>query len=487
MPQSGKGTSFFPNLKRDDWIDVIYSTSSLDVLKPEFTRYYRNMYRCDAVFSRLMLRMVFFGDLILGSRLYFLKTLNPTVQQCVRESCTAIETVEHCFLICPALEEMWRSLWAPSSEFFSVAFDWRLLLFSKPSDLKLEWRQRHKTLLVLWRVHTAIVFHATWRLRTDIHFRETTVRTQAVLVAFFADDTVLFSKGKPQLEDQLQLLNCYCEGSGDRLQKLPPLRSLSPDETVRYLGIPFGNSDVSTSLATQLDKKLLTRLQLWQGRARTLLGCRLIVQALILSLLWYFTAKCDNPTSLSGSVARNCEPQRIHQTLSSLLSLRGFLLPVVHDVMLRLYFGDLIVGSRLYFLKSLNPTIQDLRPSCHSIETVEHCFFACPTMAPDMDSVDMFLSVVIDLAIDAFSAASYCFSCGLETSERHLLPSNTSSNAKYRHLQNSFKKHCQFIYHHTVELNCDRSTLEKLTRKLGFESTTNVIPERASNIWIPQV
>ncbi|KAK1941268.1 hypothetical protein P3T76_007134 [Phytophthora citrophthora] len=94
----------------------------------------------------VMLRMVF-GDLILGSRLYFLKTLNPTVQQCVRESCTPIETVEHCFLSCPALEEMWRSLWVP------------------------------------W-IHTAIVFHTTWRLRNDIHFRETRVErpsTQAVL------------------------------------------------------------------------------------------------------------------------------------------------------------------------------------------------------------------------------------------------------------------------------------------------------------------
>ncbi|KAK1941080.1 hypothetical protein P3T76_007786 [Phytophthora citrophthora] len=121
------------------------------------------------------------------ARLYFLKKLNPTVQQCVRESCTAIETVEHYFLLCPALEEMWRSLWAPWSEFFSVELDWRLLLFKKPSDLKLEWRLRHKTLLVLWRVHTAIVFHATWRLRNDIHFSETRVErpsTQVVLGSF---------------------------------------------------------------------------------------------------------------------------------------------------------------------------------------------------------------------------------------------------------------------------------------------------------------
>ncbi|KAK1941996.1 hypothetical protein P3T76_006318 [Phytophthora citrophthora] len=198
MPQSGKGTRFFPNLKRDDWIDVLCPTTSVNPhpLKelgcPQARIHntlseYVSLRRCLLpVVHDAMLRMVF-GDLILGLRLYFLKTLNPTVQKCVRESCTAIETVEHCFLSCPALEEMWRSLWASWSEILSVALDWRLLLFTKPNDLRLEWRQRHKTLLVLWRVHTAIVFHATWRLRNDIHFRETRVErpsTQAMLGFF---------------------------------------------------------------------------------------------------------------------------------------------------------------------------------------------------------------------------------------------------------------------------------------------------------------
>ncbi|KAK1946577.1 putative mannitol dehydrogenase [Phytophthora citrophthora] len=160
--ESGKGTRFFPNLKRDDWIDVLCPTTSVNPhpLKElgcpqawihKTLSEYVSLRRCLLpVVHDVMLRMVF-GDLILGSRLCFLKTLSPTVQQCVRESCTATETVEHCFLSCPALEEMWRSLWVPWSEIFSVALDWRLLLFTKPSDLKLEWRQRHKTLLILWR------------------------------------------------------------------------------------------------------------------------------------------------------------------------------------------------------------------------------------------------------------------------------------------------------------------------------------------------
>ncbi|OWY90275.1 Pol Polyprotein, partial [Phytophthora megakarya] len=62
-----------------------------------------------------------------------------------------------------------------------------------------------------------------------------------------------------------------------------------------YLGIPFGNFDTSTQLATQLDEKLMTRLRLWKGRARTLMGRRLIVQVVILSLIWYFSTTVNIP------------------------------------------------------------------------------------------------------------------------------------------------------------------------------------------------
>ncbi|GMF16698.1 unnamed protein product [Phytophthora lilii] len=69
-----------------------------------------------------------------------------------------------------------------------------------------------------------------------------------------------------------------------------PLRSLHLGETVRYLGILFGNCDTSSGLANDLDRKLTTKLRLWKGRARTLLGRKRIVQTLILSLLWCFTS-----------------------------------------------------------------------------------------------------------------------------------------------------------------------------------------------------
>ncbi|GMF32150.1 unnamed protein product [Phytophthora lilii] len=125
-------------------------------------------------------------------------------------------------------------------------------------------------------------------------------------VAFLADDTVLFSKGKVELQKQLKLVDSYCVGSGAKLNqsksvimslnnrcpppRINPLRSLHRGETVRYLGIPFGNCDTLLDLANDLDRKLITKLRLWKDRARTLLGRKLIVQTLILSLLWYFTS-----------------------------------------------------------------------------------------------------------------------------------------------------------------------------------------------------
>jgi len=123
---------------------------------------------------------------------------------------------------------------------------------------------------------------------------------------------VLFSRDFNALVEQLHLVDVYCAGSGAQLNHsksvimslnnhgeaptLEPLRSLPPGETVRYLDIPFGNFDTSTTLADQLDQRIMGRLRIWKGRARTMLGRRLIVQALILSVLWYFTSTMIIPT-----------------------------------------------------------------------------------------------------------------------------------------------------------------------------------------------
>ncbi|ETP29509.1 hypothetical protein F442_21355 [Phytophthora nicotianae P10297] len=38
----------------------------------------------------------------------------------------------------------------------------------------------HKVLLLVWRVHTAIIFHATWRIRNDILFREAGIKVPSI-------------------------------------------------------------------------------------------------------------------------------------------------------------------------------------------------------------------------------------------------------------------------------------------------------------------
>ncbi|OWZ15741.1 hypothetical protein PHMEG_00010558 [Phytophthora megakarya] len=54
-------------------------------------------------------------------------------------------------------------------------------------DVYVEWRQWQKLLLMLWRIHAAIVFYVTWRLRNDILFQETQAecpRIQSVTSSF---------------------------------------------------------------------------------------------------------------------------------------------------------------------------------------------------------------------------------------------------------------------------------------------------------------
>ncbi|OWZ13327.1 hypothetical protein PHMEG_00013363 [Phytophthora megakarya] len=134
---------------------------------------YLSLRRClSPVVHDVLLRLFLTDKLIVGSRLYFLKALNTTIQQCIRESCVAIETLEH----------MWQSLWLPWSKIFKVNLSWQLLLFLQSRDIKADWKQHHKLLLPLGRVHTVIVFHATLRLRHKLYFNETETEKDAVIL-----------------------------------------------------------------------------------------------------------------------------------------------------------------------------------------------------------------------------------------------------------------------------------------------------------------
>lgn len=182
---------FFPDLQLQDWTHLL--TPAIPFVKHPMLSLGCSRMHLHQRLSRLlwlrrcllpvvhdvMLRL-YFGDIIVGSRLYFLKALNPTIQQCIRPSCEAIETPEHCFLNCPAIKDMWQHLWTVWSQFFAAAFGWRLLLFPKPNDLTAQWRTHYKVISLLWEVHTAIVFHAIWRVRSDLHFRETQAEVPSV-------------------------------------------------------------------------------------------------------------------------------------------------------------------------------------------------------------------------------------------------------------------------------------------------------------------
>uniref|UniRef100_A0AAV1UA90 Reverse transcriptase domain-containing protein n=1 Tax=Peronospora matthiolae TaxID=2874970 RepID=A0AAV1UA90_9STRA len=97
--------------------------------------------------------------------------------------------------------------------------------------------------------------------------------------AFFADDSTLLSSSIANLQDQLLLVQDYCQRSGARLniQKSVPLalnrnhtcpllsgmRFLSWTDTVKYLGNPFGQSSVDTVITDFLEQRFYDGFKLW--------------------------------------------------------------------------------------------------------------------------------------------------------------------------------------------------------------------------------
>uniref|UniRef100_A0AAV1UCY8 Reverse transcriptase domain-containing protein n=1 Tax=Peronospora matthiolae TaxID=2874970 RepID=A0AAV1UCY8_9STRA len=122
---------------------------------------------------------------------------------------------------------------------------------------------------------------------------------------FFADDSTLLSSSIANLQDQLLLVQDYCLGSGAKLnlQKsvllalnrnhtcplLPAMRVHSRTDTVKYLGIPFGQSSVDTVITDLLEQRFYDGFKLWYRRARKLRGRLLVAQTMILSRLWHYT------------------------------------------------------------------------------------------------------------------------------------------------------------------------------------------------------
>ena len=60
-------------------------------------------------------------------------------------------------------------------------------------------------------------------------------------------------------------------------------------DTVKYLGIPFGQASVDHILVDLLEKRFYDGFKLWYRRARTLRVRLLIAQTMVLSRLWHYT------------------------------------------------------------------------------------------------------------------------------------------------------------------------------------------------------
>lgn len=131
---------------------------------------------------------------------------------------------------------------------------------------------------------------------------------------FFADDSTLLSNSIAHLQAQLVVVAEYCDGSGAKLNLskstllalnrnhdcplLPGVYVLGRVETVKYLGIPFGQSSVDHVLVDSLEQRFYDGFKLWYRRARTLRGRLLVAQTMILSRLWHYTQHVSIPRTI---------------------------------------------------------------------------------------------------------------------------------------------------------------------------------------------
>ena len=134
---------------------------------------------------------------------------------------------------------------------------------------------------------------------------------QTATSMFFADDSTLLGSSLVNVQGQLDLVAEYCRGSGAQLNltksvllalnrsktcpSFPGVQVLDRSETVKYLGIPFGQRHMDNTLLEWLDQRFYEGFQLWYRRARTLRGRLLVAQTMVLSRLWHYTQHVSVP------------------------------------------------------------------------------------------------------------------------------------------------------------------------------------------------
>ncbi|KAF1329066.1 putative Pollike protein, partial [Globisporangium splendens] len=131
---------------------------------------------------------------------------------------------------------------------------------------------------------------------------------------FFADDSTLLGSSIANLQAQLGIVEEYCRGSGAKLNlsksmllalnrnqdcpTLPGVQVLGRTETVKYLGIPFGQSPVNDNIVEFLEQRFYEGFKAWYRRARTLRGRLLVAQTMVLSRLWHYTQHVTIPATV---------------------------------------------------------------------------------------------------------------------------------------------------------------------------------------------
>nr|CCA27626.1 hypothetical protein UM06265.1 [Albugo laibachii Nc14] len=140
-----------------------------------------------------------------------------------------------------------------------------------------------------------------------IWFNGTTVATGL----FFADDSTLLSETPNEVLTQLELVQVYCDGSGAKINlsksslrslnrtlpctQIPNRIILGPDDSVKYMGIPFSQTPIASIFISTLDQLFYDGFGVWFPRARIVRGRLLVAQKMILSRLWHYTMHVDIP------------------------------------------------------------------------------------------------------------------------------------------------------------------------------------------------
>lgn len=135
-----------------------------------------------------------------------------------------------------------------------------------------------------------------------------------VTSVFFADDSTLLSNSSAGVQAQLRLVDEFCQGSGAKLNRtkcvlmslnrsrvapsMDDLQSLGFDDTVKYLGILFGQRNTSDDIISFLDQRFYDGFKMWHRRARTIDGRLLLAQTMVLSRLWHYTMHVVVPDRL---------------------------------------------------------------------------------------------------------------------------------------------------------------------------------------------